>query len=39
MIVARTTVGTHVVVVPEKDKGRDGQDVMALQNRNKVIET
>lgn len=26
-------------VVPEKDKGRGGQDVMALQNRNKVIET
>lgn len=29
-------VGVYIVV-PEKDKGRDGQDVMVLQNRNKII--
>lgn len=34
MMVARTILEKHFVV---PDKLEDGQDVMALQNRNKVI--
>ena len=32
MMVARTTVGTLVAAVQQKDKGRDGKAVVALRN-------